>query len=201
MIQPVVTRGSTKSLTEGLSLNGAPVKIILNGINSSETVDTEQVAVQITSDSNPDFSIDISPYVKNDLSVGSSRIDTATLKRKFPQLEPIKPMIYSTAILTYISSQGKTLFELLDQLNSSKVKLAMHRSQFGSQLDGFSVDQFHPHQQWCQRASERTQKILFCQTKCDHGTKLNPSEPTFKPTRARKRISELLVNNKARWYK
>ena len=53
-----------KSLAESLSLNGAPVKKILNGINSSETVDTEQVAVQITSDSHPDFSIDISPYVK-----------------------------------------------------------------------------------------------------------------------------------------
>ena len=36
MIQPVVTRGSTNSLAESLSLKGAPVKIILNGINSSE---------------------------------------------------------------------------------------------------------------------------------------------------------------------
>ena len=94
-----------KSVAESLSLNGAPVKPTLNGINSSETVDTEEVAVQITSDSNPDFSIDISPYVKNDLSVGSDRIDIATLKRKFPHLEPINFMIYSYSDVQIILGQ------------------------------------------------------------------------------------------------
>ena len=82
------------SPAENFSVNGTPVKIILDGINFSETVDTEQVAVHITSDSNPDFSIDFSPYVKNDRSVGSDRIDIATLKQMFPHLEPIKPMFY-----------------------------------------------------------------------------------------------------------
>ena len=94
-----------KSLAESLSLNGAPVKIIPNGINFSETVDTEQVAAQIISVINPDFSIDISPYVKNDLSVGSDRIDITTLKQKFPHLEPIKPMVYSYSDVQIISGQ------------------------------------------------------------------------------------------------
>ena len=43
--------------------------------------------------------------MKNDLSVGSDRIDIATLKQKFQHLEPIKPTFYSYCVVQIILGQ------------------------------------------------------------------------------------------------
>ena len=93
-------------LAQRLNLTGQKLDILVNGFNSTESVPTQQVEVNVFAKFDPhEYSFRVTPFVKDSLSVGSETIDFTILQDKFPYLQPIKPIVYNYSDLELILEQ------------------------------------------------------------------------------------------------
>ena len=79
-----------EALSKKLNLDGTPVKLTLNGINSESLITTTKVNVSISSSTvDPPFSFDVSPYVKSTIIVGKDAINVPSIQARCPHLAPV----------------------------------------------------------------------------------------------------------------
>ena len=84
------------ALAQRLNLTGQKLDILVNGFNSTESVPTQQVEVNVFAKfDHHEYSFRVTPFVKDSLSVGSETIDVTILQDRFPHLQPIKPIVYN----------------------------------------------------------------------------------------------------------
>ena len=78
----------------------------MNGINTQETINTEAVEVKVTPiGENTCSPFELLPYVKENLRVGSDKIDIVTLQDKYPHLSVLPPKSYDYANVEMILGQ------------------------------------------------------------------------------------------------
>ena len=83
-------------LAQRLNLTGQKLDILVNGFNSTESVPTQQVEVNVFAKfEQHEYSFRVTPFVKDSLSVGSETIDVPILQDWFPHLQSIKPIVYN----------------------------------------------------------------------------------------------------------
>ena len=93
-------------LAQRLSLTGQKLDILVNGFNSTESVVTQQVEVNVFAKfDHHQYSFRVTPFVKDSLSVGSETIDVTILQDRFPHLQPIKPIVYNYSDVEMIFGQ------------------------------------------------------------------------------------------------
>ena len=86
-------------LAHRLNLTGLKLDFLVNGFNSTESVPTQQVEVNVFAKfDHHEYSFRVTPFVKDNLSVGSETIDVPILQDRFPHLQPNNPL--STITLT-----------------------------------------------------------------------------------------------------
>ena len=75
-------------LAQRLNLTGQKLDIPVNGFNSTESVPTQQVEVNVFAKfDHHEYSFRVMPFVKDSLSVGSETIDVTILRDRFPHLQ------------------------------------------------------------------------------------------------------------------
>ena len=68
----------------------------LNSFNSTDIIWTELVEVALSADIyNTDYTFRVIAYVKDEINVGSHKVDFQAIQEEYPQLEPIKPVRYN----------------------------------------------------------------------------------------------------------
>ena len=83
-------------LAQRLNLSGKKLDSLVNEFNSTESVPTQQIEVNVFAKSDHhEYSFLITPFVKDSLSVGSETIDVPILHDRFPLMHPIKPIVYN----------------------------------------------------------------------------------------------------------
>ena len=93
-------------LTQRLNLTVQKLDILVNDFNSTESVPTQQVEVNVFAKfDHHDYSSRVTPFVKDSLSVGSETIDVTLLQDRFPHLQPIKHIVYNYSDLEMILGQ------------------------------------------------------------------------------------------------
>ena len=93
-------------LAQRLNLTGQKLDILVNGFNSTESVPTQQVEVNVFAKfDHHEYSFRVTPFVKDSLSVGSETIDVTILQDRFPHLHPIKPIVYNHSDVEMILGQ------------------------------------------------------------------------------------------------
>ena len=87
-----------EKLARRLNVQGTPLKLTVNGINSHETIETQIVGMKLTPVHSGGFcpAFVVKPYVREDLNVGTEVIDVETLQVQYPHLEsiPLKKYCY-----------------------------------------------------------------------------------------------------------
>ena len=85
-------------LAQRLNLTGQKLDNLVNGFNSTESVPTQQVEVNVFANfakfEHHEYSFRVTSFVKDSLSVGSETIDI-NIQDRFPHLQPIKPIVYN----------------------------------------------------------------------------------------------------------
>ena len=77
----------SSELAKRLHVKGTPLNLTVNGINTQETISTEAVQVNLTPiGENTCSPFELLPYVKENLRVGSDKIDIVALQDKYPHL-------------------------------------------------------------------------------------------------------------------
>ena len=93
-------------LSKKLGLTGKPLRLTVSGINTQEIIDTTQVKIRIAScDKENDFALEIAPFVKNDINVGTDTIDVNQLQREYPHLAPLSLQNYTYSDVHVILGQ------------------------------------------------------------------------------------------------
>ena len=93
-------------LAQRLNLTGQKLDILVNGFNSTESVPTQQVEVNVFAKfDHHEYSFRVTPFVKDSLSVGSKTIDVTILQDRFAHLQPIKPIVYNYSDVEMILGQ------------------------------------------------------------------------------------------------
>ena len=93
-------------LAPRLNLTGQKLDILVNGFNSTESVPTQQVEVNVfVKFDQHEYSFRVTPFVKDSLSVGSETNDVPILQDRFPHLQPVKPFIYNYSDVEMILGQ------------------------------------------------------------------------------------------------
>ena len=93
-------------LAHRLSLTGQKLDILVNGFNSTDSVPTQRVDVNVFAKfDHHEYSFRVTPFVKDSLSVGSETIDFPILQHRFPHLQPIKPIVYNYSDIEMIFGQ------------------------------------------------------------------------------------------------
>ena len=93
-------------LAQRLNLTGRKLDILLNGFNSTESVPTQQVEVNVFAKfDHHEYSFRVTPFVKDSLNVGSKIIDVPILQDRFPHLQPIKLIVYNYSDVEMILGQ------------------------------------------------------------------------------------------------
>ena len=83
-------------LPQRLILTGQKLNILVNDINSTEPVLTQQFEVNVFAKvDHHEYSFSVTPFVKDSLSIGSETIDVTILQDRFPYLQPIETIVYN----------------------------------------------------------------------------------------------------------
>ena len=96
-------------------------------LNSTESVPTQQVEVNVfTKFDLLENSFRVTPFVKDDLSVGSKTIDVPFLQVRFPHLQPIKPIVYNYSDVEMMLEQDVFhAIKLLENIKGGNQKTAV----------------------------------------------------------------------------
>ena len=93
-------------LAQLLNLTGQQLDFLVNDFNSTESVPTQQVEVNVFAKfDHHEYSFRVTPFVKDSLRVGSETIDVTILQDRFPHLQPIKPIVYNYSDVEMILGQ------------------------------------------------------------------------------------------------
>ena len=96
----------SSELAKSLHLKGTSLNLTVNGMNTQETISTEAVQVKLTPiGENTCSSFELLPYVKENLRVGSDKIDIVALQYKYPHLSVLLPKSYDYANVDMILGQ------------------------------------------------------------------------------------------------
>ena len=89
-----------------LSSTGQKLHILVNGFILTESVPTQQVEVDVFAKfDHHENSFRVTPFVKDNLSVGSKTIEVPILQDRFPHLQPKKPIVYNYSDVEMILGQ------------------------------------------------------------------------------------------------
>ena len=99
----------SENLARKMEVQGAPLKLTVNGINSHQTIDTQIVKLKLTpvhsGGSCPSFVV--KPYKRKDLNVGTEINDVDSLQVYYPQSEPILLKKYTCGDVVVLLGQDK----------------------------------------------------------------------------------------------
>ena len=96
----------SSELSKRLHLKRTPLNLTVNGISTQETIRTEAVQVKLTPiGENTCSPFELLPYVKENLRVGSDKIDINALQDKYPHLSVLPPKSYDYANVEMILGQ------------------------------------------------------------------------------------------------
>ena len=80
----------TRKPAQHLKLEGRPICLTVNSIDSQEVVNTEMVELNLSSLDGLRETYKLSPYLKDNINVGTDVIDIASLESIYPHLAPLK---------------------------------------------------------------------------------------------------------------
>ena len=114
-------------LAQRLNLAGQKLNILVNGFNSTESVPTQQVKVNVFAKFDLlENSFRVTPFVKDDLSVVSKTIEVPFLQVRFPHLQPNKPIVYNYSDVEMMLEQDVFhAIKLLETIKGGNQKTAV----------------------------------------------------------------------------
>ena len=96
----------SNDLANRLDLNGTALKLTVKDINSEEVVDNKLVELIVTPRNNQAFEpFKVSPYVKEDLTVGADVINIEALQETYSHLAVLEPVTYCYGNIEMILGQ------------------------------------------------------------------------------------------------
>ena len=94
------------SLARRLDLSGEKIALTLNSFISTDFFSTDLVEITLSADtSSPDYTFIVSAYLKDEINVGTQKVDVPALQENYPYLEPIKPVRYSYSDIEMVIGQ------------------------------------------------------------------------------------------------
>ena len=131
-------------LAQRLNLTGQKLDNLVNGFNSTESVPTQQVEVNVFANfakfEHHEYSFRVTSFVKDSLSVGSETIDI-NIQDRFPHLQPIKPIVYNYSDVEMILRQD--VFHAIKPLEYFQGRNQNTPVAVRMPIAGFSVAHFH----------------------------------------------------------